>query len=304
VTTFQSGAARIVRTIEELRSIAAATRAAGGTVGFFGTNGNLHDGHLTIIRRMVSECDFTVLPLHEGSLKPIPGLLEFDLDSGFERDIDSDRAMAAAAGVDVVFVATPEELYQHLPVRIHVVPDESLASPWENAEHPAFMRMTATAITKYWNIIGRCRYYLGEKDWVPLAVLRNVVDSLSIPVELVSCPVVRMDDGLCASSRNRKLSAGDRAAAPTLYKSLQEAANLIDSGERGVEPVRALLRERIEKVAKLDYAEVVDAYTLKRVDPLRGELRIVVGADFNGIHLFDNIGVVVLDDSPTVGTSK
>lgn len=292
-TTIERHTAHIVRTIAELRALTDATRASGGTVGFFGTNGNLHIGHLTIIRRMVRECDLAIIPLHQTGVRPVPGLLEFALAGGYERDGDADRALALDAGVDIVFMADVEEMYPRLPVQVHVTPADGLASPWENAEDPAFMRLTATAVTKYWNIVGPCRYYLGEKDWVPLAVLRKVVDDLSMPVEIVACPIVRLEDGLCAASRNARLSASGRAAAPVLYAALQEAAARIDGGERSPEEIRRLLRQRVEPVAAVDYAEVVDAYSLNRVDPLQGELRLLVGADFSGVHLFDNVGVDV-----------
>lgn len=155
------------------------------------------------------------------------------------------------------------------------------------------MRMAATAISKYWNIVGPCRYYLGEKDWVPLTVMRKVVEDLSFPVELVPCPVIRMEDGLCASSRNAKLTPEARVAAPALYAALQSAIEAIESGERRLDVLKTSLRERIAKVAPVDYAEIVDARTLRPVDPLEGDLRIVVSANFGGIHLTDNAGVTV-----------
>ena len=289
------GTARIVRTIAELREVADAVRAEGGTVGFLGTSGNLHVGHLTLIERMATECDLAVIPLYEAAVQPVPGLLDFDIGmaAGFERDGAADRAKAINAGVDVVFMPEVDEMYPQLPVRIHVAPDDALASPWDNAENPAFVRMTATAVAKIWNIVGPCRYYAGEKDWVPLAVLRRIIDDLSFRVELVACPIVREADGVCASSRNAKLSPTDRAAAPVLYAALTEATSLVEGGERRPEVVRDLLGRRIEPVAPVDYAEVVDAATLERVDPLQGDLRVLVSADFSGVHLFDNVGVTV-----------
>jgi pantoate--beta-alanine ligase len=293
VTVVERGTGRIVTSVAELRALADDIRAKGGTVGFLGTSGNLHRGHLTLIRRMVEECDLAVIPLYKDAMYSVPGLVEFGPDAGYERDGDADRALAIEVGVDVVFMPERSEMYPRLPVQIHVTPSDELASPWENAENPAFIRMTATAVTKYWNILAPCRYYLGEKDWVPLTMLRRVIDDLSVRVELVACPIVRMDDGVCASSRNAKLSPEDRAAAPVLYQTLQEAIALVESGERNGQAVRDLLRGRIEPVAPVDYAEIVHAFTLNRVDPLQGEMRIVVSANFSGVHLFDNIGVVV-----------
>lgn len=291
----ERGTAQIIRTLAELRAATDAVRADGGTVGFLGTSGNLHVGHLTLIRRMAAECNVAIIPLYETAVQPVPGLLDFDvgLASGFERDGAADRAKAKDAGVDIVFMPEIAELYPRLPVQIHVTPDDALAAPWENAEDPTFVRMTATAVTKSWNVIGPCRYYAGEKDWVPLSVLRRIIDDLSVRVELVACPIVREDDGVCASSRNAKLSPADRAAAPVLYAALQDAVAMIEAGERSAGPVRDLLRDRIQLVAPVDYAEIVDASTLTRVEPLAGDLRILVSADFSGVHLFDNVGVAV-----------
>ncbi|MET0145732.1 MAG: pantoate--beta-alanine ligase [Ilumatobacteraceae bacterium] len=286
-------AGTVIESIAELRAIADGVRAKGGKVGFFGTNGNLHVGHLTVIRAMGDECDLTIMPLHRGQVRQVPGLLEFDLPAGYARNFENDRALAIEAGIDIIFVSHIEDMYPRLPVQVHVMPNAELMSPWENAEDPAFVRMTATAVSKYWNIVAPCRYYLGEKDWVPLTVLRRVAEDLSFRVEIVPHPVVRTESGLCASSRNAKLSPEDLATAPVIYAALREAAAAIQAGERSNEAVRGLLRERVEPVAPVDYAEVVDAYTLQRTDPLEGDLRVLVSASFSGVHLTDNIGVTV-----------
>ncbi|WP_261575768.1 pantoate--beta-alanine ligase [Frankia gtarii] len=286
-----AGSARTVTTIAEVRAAADAVRAAGGRVGFFGTSGALHEGHLTVIRRMAAECDLSIMPLF---LAPVPGVTS-DAVPAYDRDFDADAALAFDAGVNLVFRPAVAQMYPDLPVRTAVVPADELAAPWENAEDPSFMRMAATALAKYYNIVGPCRAYTGEKDWVPLTVLRRMVVDLSIRAEIVACPVVRLADGLCASSRNRRLSGADRAAAPALYAALRAAVAAVEAGERDAEAIRTLLRRRISAVAPVDYAEVVDAATLARVDPLVGELRLLVSADFTGTHLFDNVGVTVPD---------
>jgi pantoate--beta-alanine ligase len=279
---------RIVTTVRELRAEADAVRAAGGTVGFIGTSGNLHEGHLSLVRQMRAECDLGIMPFF---LVPVPGLLEYGPGQGYERDFDKDRILAFDAGLDIAFEPTREDMYPRVPVQVRVVPDADLAQPWAGAENPPFMAMAATALTKYWNVVGPCRAYYGEKDWIPLTVLRRAIEDLSLNVTLVACPTRREADGLCASSRNAKLSPADRAAAPIVYRALSEAAALIESGERSPEAVRKHLREQISPYAALDYAEVVDAMTLRRVAPLRGNLRLLVSADFHGVHLFDNVGV-------------
>lgn len=287
-------APRTITTVRELRAEADAVRAAGGTVGFLGTSGNLHEGHLSLVRRMRRECDLGIMPLF---LVPVPGLLEFEPGGAYARDFDQDRDLAFAAGLDIAFRPTREDMYPRVPLQVRVTPDADLAYPWEGAENPAFMTMAATALTKYWNVVGPCRAYVGEKDWVPLTVLRRAIEDLSLNVELVTCPTERLPDGLCQSSRNSRLSPEDRALAPLVHAALVEAADRIRAGERSPAAIKALLRDRIGAVASIDYAEVVDAMTLAPVDPLAGELRILASADFHGVHVFDNVGIAIADDA-------
>lgn len=281
---------RVVTRVNELRAEADRVRAAGGKVGFLGTSGNLHEGHLSLIRRMRAECDLGIMPLF---LKPVPGLLEFEPVGAYARDFEKDRELAFAAGLDISFEPTVADMYPRLPVRVRVIPDADLAFPWRGAENPEFMSMAATALAKYWNVVGPCHAYCGEKDWIPLTVLRRMIEDLSMSVTLEPCAIERLPDGLCQSSRNSKLSDHDRGNAPVLFAALQEAAALIAAGQRDPAAVAALLHARVAPVATVDYAEVVDAMTLARVDPLEGELRLMLSADFGGVHLFDNIGVSV-----------
>jgi pantoate--beta-alanine ligase len=288
--TAASTTGRVITTVPELRAATGAVRAGGGTVGFFGTSGNLHEGHLAIIERMAGECDMSIIPLF---LEPVPGLLEFGPGDGYERDFDADSELAFGVGLDVVFRPTVAEMYPRLPMEVRVGVDDGLAYPWDNAEDPGFIRMSATAILKYWNLVGPCRYYAGEKDWVPLVMLRRMIEDLSPPTELVACPIVRELDGLCAASRNRRLTPEERVAAPTLYAALREGVSVIEAGERRAAVVRELLRERVSAVAPAGYAEVVDAHSLRRIEPLVGDLRLLVSASFSRTTLFDNFGVTV-----------
>ena len=289
----ERGQGTVVRTVEALRAVADEVRVAGGTVGFLGTSGNLHVGHLTLIRQMAAECDLAIIPLTEHAVEPVPGLLEFPPGlPAMQRDGAADRLLAIDAGVDVVFMPAIASMYPRFPVQVRVTPDDDLAAPWPGAEDPGFVRMTATAVLKIWNVVGPCRYYAGEKDWVPLTVLRRMAEDLSVRVDLVPCPIVREPDGVCASSRNARLSAEDRAQAPVLHLALQEALACIDAGERSAAQIREVLRARLAPLP-VDYAEVVDARTLRPVEPLAGDLRLLVSVDLSGVHLFDNVGVTI-----------
>jgi pantoate--beta-alanine ligase len=147
-------------------------------------------------------------------------------------------------------------------------------------------------VSKLFNIAGTCRAYFGEKDWQQLAVIRRMAADLSFPVDVVGCPTVREPDGLAMSSRNAYLTPDERAAAPVVHWALVAGAAAIAAGERSAAQVRSLVADliRAERLAELDYAEVVDAATLQPVDPLRGELRLLAATRFGRARLIDNEG--------------
>jgi pantoate--beta-alanine ligase len=165
----------------------------------------------------------------------------------------------------------------------------------EGASRPTHFAGVATVVAKLFNIAGACRAYFGEKDYQQLVIVRRMVADLNAPVEVVGCPIVREPDGLALSSRNVYLTPEQRAAAPVLYRALQAGAALILAGERRPGEVRSLMAGIIEAepLAELDYAEVVDAATLRPPAELVGELRLLVAARLGVPRLLDNLGVHV-----------
>jgi pantoate--beta-alanine ligase len=148
-------------------------------------------------------------------------------------------------------------------------------------------------VSKLFNLAGPCRAYFGEKDFQQLAVVRRMTTDLSFPVEVVGCATVREPDGLAMSSRNAYLTTEERAVAPALHRALLAGVEAIRAGERRAGEVRRLMSGLVvaEPAFTLDYAEVVDAATLRTVDPLVGELRLLVAARLGRARLIDNVGV-------------
>jgi pantoate--beta-alanine ligase len=275
--------------IAELRAALDADRAAGRIVGFVPTMGYLHDGHASLMRRARDETDVVAASIFVNPLQFGAGE---DLDA-YPRDLDRDRALTAAAGVDVLFVPDVAEMYPQ-PV-LTTVSVAGVSAPLEGASRPTHFAGVATVVAKLFAIVGPCRAYFGAKDYQQVAVVRRMARDLSLPVEVVDCPTLREPDGLAMSSRNVYLSPAEREAAPVVYTALRAGAAAITAGERNPAAVRELMAAIIEAepLAGLDYAEVVDADSFEVPEPLAGNLRLLAAVRFGRARLIDNVGVTV-----------
>jgi pantoate--beta-alanine ligase len=286
---------KTVGTIAELRSQLDGERALGRTVGFVATMGYLHDGHASLMRQARAETDVVVASIFVNPLQFGAGE---DLDA-YPRDLDRDTRLAEAAGVDLLFVPGSDEMYP-TPV-LTTVSVAGLSEPLEGATRPTHFAGVATVVAKLFAIVGPCRAYFGEKDFQQLAVVRRMVRDLSFPVEVVGCPTARELDGLALSSRNAYLTGEEREAAPVVYRALRAGVASILAGEDDPAAVRSLMAQIIEAepLARLDYAEVVDADSFGVPDPLGGNLRLLAAVRFGRARLIDNVGVTI--PAPTQG---
>ncbi len=277
---------------ESLRARLDSARSAGLAVGAVPTMGFLHEGHLSLIRAAAASCDVVVTSVFVNPLQFGPAE---DL-AAYPRDLDSDRALAAAAGTDLLFAPSVEEMYPEAVLTNVEV--RGLGERLEGASRPGHFAGVATVVAKLFNIFGPCRAYFGEKDFQQVAVVKRMAADLSFPVEVVACPTVREPDGLALSSRNIYLSPAERAAAPVLYRALQAGVAAISGGERDPAKVREMVAStvRAEPLAELDYAAVVDAATLAEPPRLAGEVRLLAAARFGSARLIDNAGVTIDDD--------
>ena len=252
--------------------------------------GYLHDGHGSLMRAASDANDVTVASIFVNPLQFGAGE---DLDS-YPRDLDRDAAVAAANGVDLLFTPDVTEMYPHGPV-LTTVSVAELSSAWDGASRPTHFAGVATVVSKLFNIVGPCRAYFGEKDYQQLAIIRRMVSDLSIPVEVVGCPIVREPDGLAMSSRNVYLDPAERAAAVVLRRALDAGLAAIEAGERATETVDRRMAEVVEAepLAELDYAAAVDPATLTQGTELGPRVRLLIAARLGSTRLIDNDGVDV-----------
>ena len=276
-------------TIASFRAAVDGARATGASVGFVPTMGYLHDGHASLMRQAAAETDVATASIF---VNPLQFAAHEDL-ADYPRDLDRDLALAAASGIAHVLVPSVEEMYP-TPIRTTVTVSD-ITARFEGAARPEHFAGVATVVAKLFSIVGACRAYFGEKDFQQLAVVRRMASDLSMPVDVVGCPIVREPDGLAMSSRNVYLSAEQRAAAPVLRRALDAAVDAVRAGERDARRVEQIVADLLAAEPLLDavdYASVVDAATLEPAATVDGTERLLVAARFGTTRLLDNTAIV------------
>lgn len=280
---------QVIERIADLNAWAHDQRVAGRVVGLVPTMGALHDGHAAMAAMAAGACDAVVLSVFVNPLQFAPGE---DLAS-YPRTLEADVAIAARAGVELVFAPSVEEMFPgDVATTVHVA---GLTEVLEGRSRPTHFDGVATVVAKLFAMVGACQAYFGEKDFQQLAVVRRMALDLSFPVDVVGCATVRAPDGLALSSRNAYLTAAERSAAPVLARALRASASAIAAGERDPVAVVDLVRAIVEAepLAAFESVDVVDVATLRPPEVLAGELRLLVAARFGRARLIDNVGIAV-----------
>jgi pantoate--beta-alanine ligase len=274
-----------VSTIAELRQHIREARRQGKRIGFVPTMGYLHEGHLSLVRAAREACDFVVMSIFVNPL-------QFGPNEDFERyprDIERDREMARSAGVDLLFTPGVEEMY---PSQVLTTVSVSRVSePLCGKSRPGHFDGVATVVMKLFQIVQPDAAFFGQKDAQQLAVITQMVHDLSVPVEIVPCPIVREADGLAMSSRNVYLNPEERRQATVLYRSLKKAEELLHQGT----PLADIRREMIamieaEPLAEIDYVEVLTYPQLEPVESAAKGEKIIfaLAVRFGRTRLIDN----------------
>lgn len=283
---------KVIRTIAELRQEISAYRRAAvdSTVGFVPTMGYLHAGHASLLQRSTAENGLTVLSIFVNPLQFGPNE---DL-ARYPRDEQRDLALAARNGVDIVFLPTVEEMYPQYPLLTNITVSQ-VTDNLCGATRPGHFDGVAVVVTKLFNIVQPDRAYFGLKDAQQVAVITQMVHDLSIPVEIVPCPIVREEDGLALSSRNVYLGKDEREQALALSRSLAKTDEWIAEGA-SAEQLHSKLAEDIRKspLAEIDYIEIVsypDMLRLVGIAPVKAADHVVLIAlavKFGSTRLIDN----------------
>jgi pantoate--beta-alanine ligase len=287
---------RTVRTVTGLRSVLAPARREGLSVGLVPTMGALHDGHLSLIRRAREECDVVVISLF---VNPAQFNERADLER-YPRDERRDAELAAAAGADVLFAPSVEEVYP--PGFATTVEVLGVSERLEGAARgPEHFRGVATVVTKLLCMAMPDVAYFGQKDAQQVLVIRRAASDLDLPVRIVALPTVREADGLALSSRNALLTPAQRDRALALPGALEAARALAATGERSARALLDAAREAMRPFGvEPEYLALVEPDTLEPVDTLAGETLLAIAARVGEVRLIDN-AILTADPRETGG---
>jgi len=273
----------IIRTVDQLRARVDAQRAAGRSVGLVPTMGALHEGHLSLVERARRENDFVVVSVF---VNPTQFNNATDLAT-YPRTEKADCEKLSDAGVDIAFIPTVEEMYPEPDNRQFDLGE--VAGVMEGPMRPGHFNGVAQVVSKLFVFVNPTRAYFGEKDFQQIAVIRRMVEIEGFDVEIVDCPIKRADDGLALSSRNVRLTPGQRAVAPMIHKILADSVAMAQ--DKSVEEVKRTVIDAINAVPemKVEYYEIVHPLTMQPVNDWSANPVGCVTVYCGDVRLIDNI---------------
>ncbi len=280
---------RILESAGAMRAWSAEQREAGRRVGFVPTMGALHEGHASLIRQSVADCDVTVISIF---VNPA----QFGPNEDYERyprTFEADKGMAEELGVDAIHAPDAQAMYP-ADYATYVDVLGPLTETLCGRSRPGHFRGVATVVAKLFNAVQPHRAYFGQKDAQQLAVIRRMTRDLDFGIEIVGLPIVREADGLALSSRNQYLTAKERERALCIPRALEKGRALIANGERSAEAVREAVRGALAQVDAIDYVELVNAGNLEPLTEIQPPALLAVAARVGKTRLIDNIELEAL----------
>ena len=249
----------IVHTIKDLQAALAALRAQGKTVGLVPTMGALHAGHASLVKRCVAENDICVV---SDFVNPTQFNDKHDLET-YPRTLDADCALLEPVGCDYVFAPSVAEMYPEPDTRVFNL--GPVAEVMEGPRRPGHFNGVAQVVSKLFYIVEPDNAYFGEKDFQQIAVIREMVRQLNLPVHIVDCPIQREADGLALSSRNTRLTPEQRQKAPVIARTLKESTTFVPA--KSVQEVIDYVVNTINQVPEMEveYFEIVDGNTMQPI---------------------------------------
>ncbi len=274
----------ILDTVELVRELSDNLIRKDRTIGFVPTMGYLHEGHLSLVRAAKKDCDVVIVSIFVNPTQFGP---TEDLET-YPSDLGRDQRLLGDEGVKYVFLPSNDMMYpEGYKTYISV---EDITGILCGKSRPTHFRGVATVVAKLMNIVRPHRMYMGEKDFQQIVVLETMVRDLNFSTRIVRCPIVREEDGLAMSSRNKYLDPDQRKRALCLHESMRMAKRMFAVGEDDVLKLRSEMRKHIESSGgEIDYIEMVDSKTLEPVANVASGNRVLLAVRMGSTRLIDNM---------------
>jgi len=279
---------RTVHSLKELRAILRGYRQQEKTIGLVPTMGNLHEGHISLVRKAAEAADIVVTSIF---VNPLQFGANEDLET-YPRTLIEDQDKLRAAGNTLVFAPSAEEIYPDGLARHTRIIVPEVSEGHCGTSRPGHFEGVATVVAALFNMVQPDCAVFGEKDFQQLAVIRKMAKDLMVPVEVIGAPTIREDDGLAKSSRNSYLSDEERAIAPAIYQVLKATSAKIADGREDFETLAQEAGNSLNDAGlRLDYFNIANSQTLKPAVPEDREITLLAAAFLGTTRLIDNISV-------------
>lgn len=282
----------LVHTIAEVRKKVREWKKQGLTVGLVPTMGALHDGHKSLIEKSVANCDKTVVSVFVNPIQFCPGE---DLDK-YPRTLEADEILCTKSGADLVFAPSPKEMYGEGHILsndflTYVIPPFFYTDKLCGKSRVGHFDGVCTVVNKLFNIVQPDFAFFGEKDRQQLIILQKMVKDLNIPVEIVPCPIVRQENGLALSSRNKYLSDDEIEDALALSKILFNIKNCYKKGITDTEALFETAYSYLNEKHSLEYLEFRDEETLEEKAQADDKTIVFIALKLGNVRLIDNLSL-------------
>ena len=256
-----------------------------GSIGFVPTMGALHEGHLSLVSNSNNICENTIVSIY---INPTQFAEGEDLDT-YPKKVQADLEKLSNYKVDCVFLPGNSEMY---PEGINVGNyDNNLFGLLEGKSRPGFFKGVTTVVAKLFDIVEPTHAFFGKKDFQQFCIIKNMVEELNYPIQVVPCPIIREENGLAMSSRNKYLTENEFSVGATIFKALESGKKLLKDGEINVEKLKREITRFIksEPQFKIDYVSAASVDTLEEFEgKLSGDILVSVAVFLGKTRLIDN----------------
>ena len=276
---------KTVYTVNELKQELASVDMSG--VGFVPTMGALHAGHRSLVEKARKGCETVVVSVF---VNPTQFNDKNDLKH-YPRTPEADEALLEAAGADIVFMPSAEEIYPEPDTRIFDF--GQIDKVMEGATRPGHFNGVAQVVSRLFDMVNPAKAYFGEKDFQQIAVIKAMVAQLGLKLDIVECPIIRDEDGLALSSRNTLLTKEHRAAAPHIYATIKQCADKMQTMTPAELSAWVTAEVESNPLLKVIYFQAVDALSMQQVSAWSESERVqgCIAVQAGDIRLIDNVRI-------------